>query len=137
MGALQVAVMEASETYRVVSHSSRNSAHATAATRQRAAGEDALAAPEAVEHRKDVAQLTAEARQKRPQGAVPAQTAEEEAAQQARRHGLAHVAGDDQQGVFGTVGAVEVGQARIAAAVLPHIVLDDEVADHYRAVETT
>ena len=34
MGALQVAVMEASETYRVVSHSSRNSAHATAATRQ-------------------------------------------------------------------------------------------------------
>ena len=82
-----------------------------------------------------MAQLTAEARQKRPQGAVPAQTAEEEAAQQARRHGLAHVAGDDQQGVFGTVGAVEVGETGVAAAVLADVVPDDEVGYHERAVE--
>ena len=82
-----------------------------------------------------MAQFTAEARQKRTQGAVPTQTAEEEAAQQARRHGLAHVAGDDQQGVFGAVGAIEIGETGVAAAVLADVVPDDEVGYHERAVE--
>ena len=107
-----------------------NSAAAPACRRR-----DALAASETVEHREDVAQLTAEARQKRPQ--VPSQPRQrkKEAAQQARRHGLAHVAGDDQQGVFGAVGAVEVGETGVAAAVLADVVPDDEVGYHERAVE--
>ena len=50
---------------------------------------------------------------------------------QAGRHGLAHVAGRmTQQGVFGAVGAVEVGETGVAAAVLADVIPDDEVGYH-------
>ena len=104
---------------------------------QRTAGQDALAAFEAEEHREHMTQLTAKAAQQDAQHPVAGQIVEGCTANQAGDHCFTHVEEDDAQCVFGTVGAVEVGQARIAAAVLPHIVLDDEVADHYRAVETT
>ena len=81
-------------------------------------------------------QLAAQASQQNAQRPVAEQTAEQGAAQQARHHGLAHVEENDAQRVFRAVGAVEVGQPRVAAAVLPHVVVDDEVADHHRAVKT-
>ena len=83
-----------------------------------------------------MAQLTAQTAQQDAQRPVTEQVVEHDAAQQTGHHGLAHVKQDHAQRVLGAVGAVEVGQSGVAAAVLAHIVPDDEVADHHGAVET-
>ena len=103
---------------------------------QRAAGQDALAALKAEEHREHVPQLAAQSAQQDAQLPVTRQIAEDNTADETGCRGLAHVQQNDAQRVFGTVGTVEIGEARVAAAVLPHIVPDDEVADHDGAVET-
>ncbi len=104
---------------------------------QRAAGEDALAALEAVEHGEHMPQLTAETCHQYAQFPPPEQVQKQEPADETGCQCLAHVDEDDADGVFRAVGAVEVGQSRVAAAVLAHVVLDDEVGDHDGAVETT
>ena len=43
-----------------------------------------------------------------------------------RRDRLEHIAGDDEQRVPRAVGAVEIRQARIAAAVGAHVVVEKE-----------
>lgn len=102
---------------------------------QHAAGEDALAAPQAEEHREHVPQLAADACNQQAQGPVARYPVHQVSADEAGQHGFPHVADDDAQGIPGAVGPVEVRQARVAAAVLADIVPDDEMGGHYRPVE--
>ena len=103
---------------------------------QHGAGQDALAALEAEEHGEHVAQLAAQPTQQDAQRPVARQIVEDDAADEAGRHGLAHVQQNDAQSVLGAVGAVEIGEAGVAAAMLPHVIADDEVAHQHGAVET-
>lgn len=102
---------------------------------QHAAGEDALAAPQAEEHREHVPQLAADACNQQAQGPVTHYPVHQVSADEAGQHGFPHVADDDAQGIPGAVGPVEVRQARVAAAVLADIIPDDEVGGHHRPVE--
>lgn len=102
---------------------------------QHAAGEDALAAPQAEEHREHVPQLAANACNQQAQGPVAHYPVHQIPADEAGQHGFPHVADDDAQGIPGAVGPVEVRQARVAAAVLADIVPDDEMGGHHRPVE--
>ena len=81
-------------------------------------------------------QLAAEAAQQDTQLPVAGKIAHDQTTQQTGQHGLAHVEQNDAQSISGAVGAVEIGQSGVAAAVLPHVIPDDKVTDHHRAVET-
>ena len=59
------------------------------------------------------------------------------AADKAGNNGLTHIEGDDHERVFRAVGAVEIRQTGVAAAVLTDVVMDDEVRSHDRAVDAT
>ena len=80
-------------------------------------------------------QLAADACQQQAQRPVTGDEVHQKAADQAGHNGFAHVQRDDAQGVFRAVGAVEIGQSRVAAAVGADVVPDDEVGHHHRAVE--
>ena len=45
------------------------------------------------------------------------------------RHGLEHVAQDHHEGQKAAEGAVEIGEARVAAAVIAHVVPQDVLGD--------
>ena len=83
-----------------------------------------------------MAQLTAQTAQQDAQRPVTKQVVEHDTAQQTGHHSLAHVKQDHAQRVLGAVGAVEVGQSGVTAAVLPHVITDNKMADHHGAVET-
>lgn len=102
---------------------------------QHAAGEDALAAPQAEEHREHVPQLAADACDQQAQGPVAHHPVHQVSADETGQNGFPHVADDDAQGIPGAVGPVEVRQARVAAAMLAYIVPDDEVGGHHRPIE--
>ena len=82
-------------------------------------------------------QLAAQSADQHAQRPVLHGVFQQKSAQKAGDDRLTHVEQDDAQRVFRAVGAVEVGQAGIAAAVLPHVVFDDEMAHHHRSVETS
>ena len=82
-----------------------------------------------------MAQLAAQPTQQDAQRPVARQIVEDDTADEAGRHGLAHVQQDDAQSVLGAVGAVEIGEAGVAAAMLPHVIANDEVAHQHGAVE--
>ena len=80
-------------------------------------------------------QLTADAAQQHPQGPAAVGAEHQVAADETGEDGFAHVTENHDEGVFGTIGAVKVGESGIAAAVLAHIVPNDEVGGDHRAVE--
>ena len=80
-------------------------------------------------------ELAADARDEQTQRPVAEEAVEHVAADKAGNNGLAHIEGDDHERVFRAVGAVEIRQTGVAAAVLTDVVMDDEVRSHDRAVD--
>ena len=95
------------------------------------AAEDALAAPEAVEHREDVAQDQAEGR-KQPahaqvfllQQGVARRKAEHQPAYERREHTLCDVYAQDARDALGAVVAVKIREPRVAAAHRAHVAVE-------------
>ena len=63
------------------------------------------------------------------------QVVQHTAADQSGDDGFTHVGGDDQEGIFGAVDAVEVCETGVAAAVLTHVIPYDEMGNHDGAVD--
>ena len=102
---------------------------------QRAAAQNALAALEAVKHRKHVsddAEQCAEILADHP----PAKKVSQKIAAEAHRaDGLDHIERDDHGRALCTIIAVKVRQPRVAAAVAAHIVVVDEMRRGDRSVD--
>ena len=102
---------------------------------QRAAAQNALAALEAVEDREHMPD-DAEQRCKIFARNAPSQKdAQEAAAEPYRAQRLEHIEGDDHERALCAVGAVEVRQPCVAAAVAAHIVVVAEMRRGDRAVD--